>query len=99
MENFTAKDISTIIRSCKGTGVTSLDCGGLKLTFEPQDTGPDIIQHSELAGFIPSGNETELLEEREVEDDDELRELELQNMMISDPVGFEKHMRYEDETE
>jgi len=98
MENFTAKDISTIIRACNGSGVTSLVCGGLNLTFEPKDTGPDIIHNSDLSGFIPSGNETDLLEDREVEDNMELRELELQNMMMDDPVGFEKHMRHEDET-
>ena len=99
MENFTAKDISTIIRACKDTGLTSLDCGGLKLSFntEYQEAAP-ISGGLQLAPFLV-GNEKELLEDREVEDNDELRQLELQDMMISDPVGFEKHMRYEDETE
>ncbi len=101
MENFTAKDISTIIRACNGSGVTSLVCGGLNLTFEPKDTGPDIIQGQDfqVSTFTTgNGNERELLEDREVEDNMELRELELQNMMMDDPVGYENHMRHEDET-
>ena len=95
MENFTAKDISTIIKSCKDSGVTSLECGGLKLSFDPVD--PDPMQVGLQLAPALEGNEKELLE-RQVEDDNELRDLELQNLMIDDPVGYEKHMRYEDET-
>jgi len=97
VENFTAKDISAIIDSCKGSGIRTLEYEGLKLTFESE---PETVPYREPA-FVDlpqQGNEKELLEERQVEDDEELRDLELQNLMMSDPIGYEKHMRYEDET-
>ena len=95
MEQFTAKDISVIIKSCKDSGVRSLDYGGLKLSFEPEESTTIPNQGLHLAPLI-EGNEQELFG-KEVEDDPELRDLELQNLMISDPVGYEKHMRYEDD--
>ena len=98
MENFTAKDISTIIKSCKDSGVRSLDYGGLKLSFEAEERSPEAIQGGLQLAPYPESNEKELLEERQIEDNDALRELELQDLMMTDPVGYEKHMRYEDET-
>jgi hypothetical protein len=92
VENFTAKDISTIIRACRDTGVRSLDCGGLKLQFHEEAPA----QVLEPVNNAPYAADMEV-EEISVEDDEDLRELELQNMMLSDPVAYEKHMRYEDD--
>ena len=99
MENFTAKDISTIIKACQNSGVSSLDCGGLKLSFhisEPE-LDPAPIQGGLQLAQLPDDNEKELLD-RQIEENEELRELQLQTMMIEDPEAYEQHMRYEDET-
>jgi hypothetical protein len=94
VENFTAKDISTIIKACKDSGVRSLDCGGLKLSFEPEEReiAPMAGAHQEELIVGPQ----ESMPERELssEDEEELNELELQNLMISDPVGYENLMRH-----
>ncbi len=95
MENFTAKDISVIIKSCKDSGVSSLDYGGLKLSFRSEE--PEAESEPDLPILSPIDiAEDEGLADRQVEENQELRDLELQNLMISDPVGFEQHMRYED---
>lgn len=97
MENFTAKDISTIIKACKDSGVSSLDCGGLKLSFhqvvEPEPE-PDPAQDN--LHLAPVGEVDEEEAERQAYGDDELRDLELQNLLMSDPVGYEQQMRYEE---
>jgi hypothetical protein len=93
MQELSAKDISSIIKSCKDSGIKSLDYGGLKLSFEGQPLDP----HDDIQLDNAQGNQSHLLE-KEIEEDSDLRELELQNLMISDPVAYEKHMRYEDET-
>ncbi len=100
MENFTAKDISAILKACKDSGVNSFECGGLKLSFhsEAPVEEPQPIQGGlHLATDLVEEDSKEFME-RQSEDDTELRDLELQNLMMSDPVGFEQHMRYEDET-
>lgn len=96
MQEFTAKDISLIVKSCKDSGVSSLEVGGLKLSFEGEHT-ESLDEHISQELIIPEGNQTQLLE-KNIEEDADLRELELQNLMISDPMAYEKHMRYEDET-
>lgn len=100
MENFTAKDISVIIKACKDSGVSSLDCGGLKLSFQSEApvVEPEPIQGGLHLATNLVEDDSEEVQERQAEDDAELRDLELQNLMMSDPVGFEQHMRYEDET-
>ena len=100
MENFTAKDISVIIKACKDSGVSSLNCGGLKLSFqlEAPVEEPEPIQGGLHLATDLVEDDSEEFKERQAEDDAELRDLELQNLMMSDPVGFEQHMRYEDET-
>jgi len=97
MENFTAKDISVIIKACKDSGVSSLDCGGLKLSFHVEEpaTEPEPIQGDSYFPVDPDQGDPKELAEKQAEENQELRDLELQNLMISDPVAFEQHMRYE----
>ncbi len=97
MEHFTAKDISVIIKACKDSGVSSLDCGGLKLSFHVEEPAAERepFQGDFLATDLDEGD-PKYLAERQADEDQELRDLELQNLMISDPVGFEQHMRHED---
>jgi len=97
MEHFTAKDISVIIKACKDSGVSSLDCGGLKLSFHVEEPAadPEPFQGDSKFTDLDEGDPEDLAE-RHAEENQELRDLELQNLMISDPVAFEQHMKYED---
>ena len=91
--NFTAKDISVIIKACKSSGVKSLNYNGLDLSFDILGDAPEVIT------MLASDSQKIENNHQEIEEDEsqELRDLELQNLMISDPVAYEKHMRYEDD--
>ena len=94
LHKFTAKEISSIIRSCKDSGVTSFECGGLKLSFEPVVVAKDDFGLSDEHVMPTNTAEHDLISQK-LEEDDDLRELDLQNLMIDDPIAYEKHMRYE----
>ena len=97
MEHFTAKDISVIIKACKDSGVSSLDCGGLKLSFHAEESAaePEPIQGQFFNGGSDEVDHKKLSEMR-ADENQELQDLELQNLMISDPVAFEQHMRHDE---
>ena len=96
MNKFTAKEISLIIRSCKDSGVSSFECGGLKLSFEPAgQTIEQIADYGPSDEHIPVSTPEHDLISQKIEEDDDLRELDLQNLMIEDPTAYEKLMRYE----
>jgi hypothetical protein len=92
MENFTAKDISVIIKSCKDAGVNWLDYGGLKLSFRSDE--PTVVPTPMITPVPNEGSEES--DNTDFEDNQELKDLELQNLMISDPVEYEKYMRHGD---
>ena len=89
LNKFTAKEISTILRSCKESGVTNFKCGGLELSFEPA------VVESHVVEEVYEDPRQDQAVHQEIEDDDDLRALDLQNLMISDPIAYEKHMRHE----
>ena len=92
MVNFTAKEISSIIRSCRDTGVREFCCGDLKLSFhaaasETVATAPTLIETGLPTNAIANINE-------EIDSDADLHEIEMQTLMIQDPLAYEKAMRY-----
>jgi len=93
MVNFTAKEISSIIRSCRDTGVKEFCCGELKLSFHDAAS----VNHTSAPNLIETGlpQEAQANIEQDIETDGDLRDIELQTLMINDPLAYEKAMRYE----
>ena len=92
MSDFTAKDISTIIRACRDSGVKEFSLGDIKLSFHSAvsaspEIAPDLID----TGL---SQEVQTKIESEFDSDEDLREIALQDLMISDPEAYEKAMRF-----
>jgi hypothetical protein len=84
MENFTAKDISLIVKSCKDSGVRSLKVGGLELSFDaPEEETHQLVETDQREAII----------NQSIEEDADLKDLEMQSLMISDPEEYERQMR------
>ena len=91
--DFTAKEISTIIRSCRDTGVREFSCGELKLTFtSTENASPQIAQTLIGTGLSQEVHQTI---ENEIDLDEDLQEIELQTLMIEDPMAYERAMRWQ----
>ena len=105
--NFAAKDLVSIIKAMEKSRVTSLEYEGLKIecgenapfelqrelqreTFdaEPYRTNPAPEQDVDPYG------KTSL--EQAIESDPDIRDMELQNLMITNPLAFEAAMDRED---
>ena len=87
--DFNAKDICSIIKACKDSGVRQLEVGGLRVSFSgegealPVDISPQMMASSpqETAPSIitPMDREAERLIEEE-------------RLMLEDPAGYEQRL-------
>lgn len=88
MSEFTAKDIAHIIRTCKDSGVNIFDFNGLKLTFFTP-----ICQSEEDYEDLPASYPDREFEPEIVQlIDDEKENQELDELMLSDIVEYEKRV-------
>jgi hypothetical protein len=96
---FTPREIASIIRTCSESGVSKLELDGLTLEF---NSGSYQSESSKVAKLVPPAPEPKQLEqplpdpdaevEHELATNKELEELNLENLMIEDPLGFEREM-------
>lgn len=92
MAEFTAKEIASIIRACKSSGVTELDYNGLQLKFTVNTYTEDSSSQLNTPDTINQGIVyTDELNE-DVYQDHDLEELRKHNLMLEDPLAYEKEM-------
>lgn len=80
--NLTAKDVCDIIKQCGESGVVDLELGKLKLSFESKP----IVPCSPQASFLEGQVESEALEE----EGDSVRERQISETIITDPISYEE---------
>lgn len=78
----TPKEIAQIIKACKNAGINEFRLGDLYLKFQgttaPQAT-PTLSEADKLVEL-----------ERRIAEDEDLKQLQLQNMMMEDPLAYEE---------
>lgn len=92
MDNFflSANDICRIIKQCSTSNVQNFEFRDMKLTFHPRrnedavSAGQASDQNQELVSDFPEASNTALL------DEDALLEAEQAQLLIDDPLAFEK---------
>lgn len=83
MTALTTQDIEKLIEACKNGGVSKLKFEKLELSFHaPADSRP-------LANAIASTSPAKSIETI-IDEDQDLRELLLENIAISDPLAYEQ---------
>jgi hypothetical protein len=80
----TAKDIASIIKTCKNAGISEFQQGELRLKF---------FESVPQANLKMTDRDNLIELERTIAKDDDLREMRIQNLMISDPLRYEELMR------
>lgn len=87
-KSLSAKEISSIIRACKSSGVKELQFQGLSIKFEPESekaTSPWIHYQAKTEHW-PEETSAPISEEVEA---NEPSELDLEDLQITDPVAWE----------
>jgi hypothetical protein len=95
MANFSlsANDICRIIKQCHTSGVQDFEFQGMKFTFHPRRNGDAVSsgQASDHTQHIPVVSETsEANHDVELMDQEAMLEAEEAQMLIDDPLAFEK---------
>ena len=87
---FTAKEICNIINACVNTNIEHLDVNGLLIKFSPQEVYPTVEQ----LPIPPLDTEqiNEIMNQDEIYHDSDLEALEMENLMINDPLEYERQM-------
>jgi hypothetical protein len=84
----TPKEIAALIRTCKNAGISTFKLDNLSFTFK-EKTEPQ-------ATLTPSGDDALVELERKLAEDDDLRALRIQNLMLEEPLRYEEVMRSPD---
>lgn len=93
-QTLSAADICSIIKQCRGSGVSEITFQGLTLKFHSQGNENAVGQSNAKGSEI--GTDTELLpplaqaEQVELMDQEALLEAEQAQLLIDDPVGYER---------
>lgn len=90
MTEFTAKEIASIIRACKSSGVKEIEYNGLLLRFHPSEPQEKKLPPVENHQFI------ENVEPEPPVYDEDLEEIRKQNLMLEDPLAYEEEMSRDD---
>ncbi|WP_417353616.1 hypothetical protein [Flavobacterium alkalisoli] len=97
--NFTATDITKIIKACGESGVYNFEFNGLKLQFDTKTNeqqsklqAVDLSEDEVEALYLDSLNDEQVKEDQETEneDEEEVTEYDLNELMINDPVTYEQ---------
>lgn len=78
----TPKEIAQLIKACKNAGITEFRLGDLYLKFSIEPTAPQATPLTEADKLV------EL--ERRIAEDEDLKQLQLQNLMMEDPLAYEE---------
>jgi hypothetical protein len=93
-DKFTAKEISVIVKACKESKVSKISYQGLLIEyFDDNRISPDSISEPlEVQPLVLP--DTQNASPHSIQQNlDALDELELENLMIDDPLEYEKRMR------
>lgn len=77
-------EVELLIEACKNAGVSKLKFKGLEINFFPP---PDQTPVAPARAYLPS--EADRAIEKEIEEDEDLKALALENLMIENPLEYE----------
>jgi hypothetical protein len=82
------EEVVKLLEACKNAGVSRIKWEKLDITFDPSASATAPAQAA-----LPKSNPNRDQIEREIEEDPDLSDLELQTLMINDPEAFEDYLR------